>query len=387
MRVGFVTASLAPQTGGMAAAVHSLAVALRARGAEIAILTSAGDAVSETHDLEVTTLPVRGPRRYGFMPGLAGALDGAGLDLLHVHGIWMYPTLAARRWAERNGKPFLVSPHGMLDAWALRNGRWRKCAAWNLYEHRNLSRAACLHALSHAELRAMRALRLANPVAVIANGAAVPAAPVGSGPAANGRKTLLFLGRLHPKKGLAELIEAWRRLKQQRPDLVGRWLLVLAGWDDGGHEAGLRALVREAGLVDDVHFPGAVFGEDKERLLRGAAAMILPSHSEGMPMSVLEAWSYELPVFMSAACNLPEGFAAGAAMEVRPEPAHIATALAGTLDDAAALRRMGEHGRALVVERFAWAKVADETLALYGWLAGARPLPDCVDVDEEAVAR
>ena len=138
---------------------------------------------------------------------------------------------------------------------------------------------------------------------------------------------MLFLGRIHPKKGVAELIRAWALLRRSDPSLALGWRLIVAGWDDGGHLPGLRTLVAELGLVDHVLFIGSVFGADKEAWFRSAKAFILPSYSEGLPMAVLEAWSYELPVFMTGACNLPEGFEEGAAIEVSTDPNQLANAL------------------------------------------------------------
>ena len=116
-----------------------------------------------------------GPRAFGYAPELSRALDAARLDLVHTHGLWMYPSVAAAwRWATRWKRPLVVSPHGMLEPWAVRNSAWKKRIAGWLFENRHLRRAACLHALNDAEYEAIRAYGLTNPVAVIPNGVDLP---------------------------------------------------------------------------------------------------------------------------------------------------------------------------------------------------------------------
>jgi glycosyltransferase involved in cell wall biosynthesis len=129
-----------------------------------------------------------------------------------------------------------------------------------------------------------------------------------------------------------------------------------------------------------VVFPGPLFGDAKAQALRHADAFLLASHSEGLPMAVLEAWAHRLPVFMSDACNLPEGFAAGAAVRVVPEPEALAETLATHLPDSA-LASLGHAGRALAARRFSWEAIARRHVALYGWLTRGGAQPDFVRCD------
>ncbi len=223
----------------------------------------------------------------------------------------------------------------------------------------------------------MRALGLVNPIAVIPNGVNLPGS--GEPPAQPDfiradRRTLLYLGRLHPKKGLKELIEAWALVKAEAPTLAQDWQLVVAGWDDGGHRARLGQLAADLGLAADVTFPGALHGASKAGALAHADAFILPSYSEGLPVAVLEAWAYATPVFMTAACNLPEGFAAEAAVEITTAPEEIASTLTSHLGDRHFLA-LGRNGRALVAEKFTWSRIAHLQRDVYRWLAagGAPP--------------
>jgi poly(glycerol-phosphate) alpha-glucosyltransferase len=116
-----------------------------------------------------------GPDSFGYAPGLSAALVAADLDLLHAHGLWMFYSTAVLGWAWTTRPPYIVSPHGMLDPWALRNSRFKKLIALWAYERRHLANAACLHALCREEAQAMRQLGLRNPTCIVANGLDAPA--------------------------------------------------------------------------------------------------------------------------------------------------------------------------------------------------------------------
>lgn len=294
----------------------------------------------------------------------------------------------------------MISPHGMLDPWAVRNSRWKKIPAYWLYERAHLHGASVMRALCESEATSFRTFGLKNPIVIIPNGIDLPEEEhveverlkVDKG----GKKTLLFLGRVHPKKGLPNALRAFAerikaksgRLKQECP-----WQLVIAGWDQGGHEAELIELCKElrikferrASAINrersdaDVIFHGPAFGEEKKSLLRSADAFVLPSFSEGLPMSVLEAWSYQLPVVMTPECNLPEGFDADAAIRVETGVESIAEGLDSlfSMSDAD-LKEMGARGKELVRQKFTWQTVAEEMKQVYYWMLGGGTRPGSV---------
>ena len=348
-----------------------------ADSSEEALRASWGDTAIRT----ATPVP---PRAFGYAPALAGLLERSGLDVVHVHGLWMYSSLVSMRWHRRWRRPHIISPHGMLDPWAIRCSAWKKRLAGALYERAHLGRAACLHALSEAELRAFRGAGLTNPVCVIPNGIdpppCRPSAPPAWADRIGGRRVLLFLGRLHPKKGLANLIRACARV--QRHPAARDWALVIAGWDQGGHERELRELVEELSLARFVHFVGPQFEDARTASYARAEAFILPSVSEGLPMAVLEAWSHRLPVLMTEACNLPEGIAAGAALGIEQHVAGIAQGLSELFAMPDPERsRIGARALSLVAERFTWPSIAARMKAVYDWVGGLAAAPPTVVFD------
>lgn len=392
MKIGFLTKSVSRQNGGLLGSVSSMALSLRDCGAAVSIFSGHdADTASDLRywrGLEVHTMRHAGPASYGYLPALARILRAVEPDLLHTHGLWMYPSVAGHRWRRASGRPLMISPHGMLNPWALRNAVWKKRLAAALYEDVHLRGASCLHALCESEYQAIRAYGLRNPVALIPNGVDLPDLVVGQEQASwraglpPAAKALLFLGRLHPIKGLPGLLHAWSYACQTVGEAASRWYLVIAGWDQCGHQAELEALVADLGIISSVCFIGPQFDEQKSATLAGADAFVLPSLSEALPMAVLEAWSYRLPVLMTPQCNLPEGLSANAALLAIPDVPSLAAALLQLFEMSETDRSdMGDNGRALVEAQFSWTLVGQKMIAVYRWLLGYGSRPDCVLLD------
>lgn len=385
MKLGILTASTSHNAGGIFGAMVGQNKALH-RFFDISIeVFGLQDGLTRQDltswdPLRVTTCGVQGPNSFGYSPKLVAALQDAKLDLVHVHGLWMYPSIACSTWARLERKPYLVSPHGMLDPWALRNSAWKKWVASLLYEGAHLRGAACIHAVSHSEAHSIRAFGLTNPICIIPNG--IDLAPqIMSTPAAgkDERKRLLYLGRLHPKKNLQNLLRAWHQLKNQGELRAREWSLTIAGWSQGGYQEELQQFCAKSGIDKSVHFVGPLFGLDKESVYRNADAFILPSLSEGLPIVVLEAWSYKIPVLITPECNIPEGFDAEAAIRIGTESETIAGGISQLIAMTDCERQsMGARGRQLVEKKFSRNKIAREMYSVYQWILGLGEKPDCV---------
>ena len=332
----------------------------------------------------VTAERVVGPAAFGFAPALRRGLQGRKGAVIHSHGLWMYPGLAARQVADESGGHLLVSPHGMLEPWATRRSGWKKRFAGWLFENKNLRRADCLHALCRAEAENFRRYGLKNPIAIIPNGVDVEEFTpppverelVERFPAIKSRRRILFLSRLHPKKGVLELLQAWQAMARAFPE----WQVVVAGGGDAGYGEELKRFAAPMIASESVVFTGPVYGEVKRQLLAAADVFALPSYSEGFSVAVLEAAAAGLPVLLTRECNFPELAAAGAAVEISPEARAIETGLRRLLEISDVERRaMGQNGRALMQKNYTWSAVAAQMCSVYDWLAGKSDLPQSVN--------
>ncbi len=403
MKIACIVDTISRNAGGMHTSVRRLMQCLSSLGPEVGVFTItdefSNEDVAKWSPLSVSFSRSFGPRRIGFAPGLSADVARFSPDLLSTHGLWTYTSYVSGRWHRRTGGPCFIHPHGMLDPWAVRHSGWKKRIAGMLFENRHLRDAGCIRALCREEADALRAYGIPAPVAILPNGIDLPEERGDRneerGKASGEPKTLLYLGRIHPKKGLENLIRAWAT------NATDEWRLLIGGWEERGHADELKCLCQELGIAfsttsetdpipwsegngskksGSVTFLGPVFGEAKDCLLRSVDAFILPSFSEGLPMTILEAWAYRLPVVKTPPCNLPEGFEAGAALAVEPDATSIAQGLKTLFSMTDRARReMGERGRALVESRFLWSGIAKQIGEVHEWLLGGGPKPGCVE--------
>lgn len=369
-------------SGGPSRSVTALADGLARAGAGVTLVTSWPDPsapIVRPAEPGVRLRAVAAPPRGGLWRGAASPFGRAvaaaappGPAVVHDHGVWLPTNRAAALVARATGRPLVVSPKGMLSERALGIKRTKKRAAWHLYQRRALRAAAAFQATSEVEAEDVRRAGLRQPVAVIAHGVRVP--PDAAPPQADGAgRTALFLSRVHPIKGLPDLVAAWARVRPEG------WRLVVAGPEEEGHRAEVERQVQGSGLADAVTFAGPVGESEKWDLYRSADLFVLPTHSENFGIVVAEALAAGLPVITThgAPWQALETERCGWWVPVGAEP------FAGALSEATsappdALREMGWRGRAYVRRELSWDRAAAEHLALYRWLLGAGPRPDCV---------
>jgi glycosyltransferase involved in cell wall biosynthesis len=322
------------------------------------------------YGLPYVAVPASSPIAYSarLMPTV---LAGSKPQVIHSHGMWLHPDYIALRLSEVLKVPLIVSPHGMLEPWALSNNWWKKAPIWWLWERRRLARADVIIATSELEAQHIRDLGMCRAIAVIPLGVKLP--PVVDTGNGSDEKLGLFLSRIHPKKGLPLLVEAVRRI---RP--LG-WKFIIAGPDSNGHEEEIRALVNNAGMQDTFEFRGPVYGEAKWRLLQSADLFILPSHSENFGLVVVESLASQTPVITTTTTPWQSIEKTGCGWYVDPTPEAITKALKeATLLPKSTLLEMGARGRALVEARFSWDQSVDSLISVHSWLLGQASRPACV---------
>ena len=378
MRVLHVAASLSPEWGGPVSVIVSLTQALRQRGVESAVYATAGtrtgsDPVS-LGDIEAQVFPTGAAARLwtGYAPALARALQDAGprYDLIHIHELWHFPHFAAYRAAQRAGKPYVVTIQGALQRPSLTHRALRKRLYMAVVQHRILERAARLQATTEAEEQQIRAQGFTAPVSVIPNGVCPDTfgrLPSGAEfrsrlDGGSQKQIILFLGRIHPGKGLDLLAKAFADVSQERDDLR----MVICGPDEQNYRSQVEALLRAAGALDKAVFTGMLTGHDKLEVLAAADMFVLPSYSEGFSMAVLEAMASQLPVVVSHECHFPEIGDRGAGFVVDTSVEQLKNAIRYLMDHPEERRRMGARGRELIMERYTWDAVAEQLERLYG---------------------
>ena len=390
MKIAYLLNSVSRKAGGLFEICKRLAQTT-CREKEIVVLGMEDEFtktdVIQWAPLRPTVFPPVFARSFGYALGYSQYLAEVCPAIAHVHGLWTYPSFAGYRWHRRTKRPLIYTAHGMLAPWALRNSAWKKRLVRALWEDAAHRSAACFHVNSEAEHLTLRRHGLRIPICIIPNGIDLPAgqsSEVSSlvsdlASVARGRNLLLYLGRLHPKKNLLNLIRAWKEALNSHPSILNSWMLAIAGWDQGGHEAQLRQLTTDLRLLTSIIFLGPRFGADRDACYRACDAFVLPSLSEGLPMTVLEAWAYAKPVLMTSECNLPEGFVAGAALQTGTTSKQIAARLKQLIEMSDDDRKaMGARGRALVAETFSWPRIGEQMRWVYEWVLGGGTAPETI---------
>jgi glycosyltransferase involved in cell wall biosynthesis len=292
--------------------------------------------------------------------------------IIHDHGLWLPCNHAAAKAARKFGIPLIIQPRGTLEPWALSYRAWKKRLVWRIYQQANLKSASLLVATSEQEAESIRKVGLRQPIAIIPNGLELPARkqrPFLKEP----KHYALFLSRIHPKKGLMNLVDAWGNVRPEG------WQMVVVGPDDGGHRAEVERAVQNAGLAGCFLFVESVEGAAKEQLYREAGFFVLPTFSENFGMAVAEALGYGVPVITTRGAPW-EGllrYKCGWWVNIGVEPLAKAIREATSLSDAER-HRMGDRGRTFAEREFSLPKLAERMLAVYRWLLGLRERPDDV---------
>ena len=382
-----VVTHLDPRFGGLSAVVPQLSSMVAASGrfsVSLAAFCSPGELYSAANHAELSLTEWPTSRLTWLRDrSLATRLDQLvrSASGVHIHGLWEQSTAVAARAARSAGVPYILSAHGMLERWALANKRFKKAFYSFLVERANVEGAACVHALTRAEAEDYLRYGCHVPIAVIPNGVHVPNRVsqdlfFAQHPSLRGKRIVLFLGRIHFKKGLDLLVRAWAKIAARWPDAH----LVLAGPDFEGTRARVSRMIEEAGLGDSILLPGMLRNELKWSALAAAECFVLPSYSEGLSVAALEAMGVGLPVILTDHCNLPEVQSLGAGWIIPADAMSLEQALSECLGNHPTTNQaIGARGSSFVRERYTWSNVASQMGELYGWVQGGGPAPAGVE--------
>lgn len=321
---------------------------------------------------------VPGFSKLGISPGMKRALRAEALNgahIMHNHSLWMLPNVYPASAVRRTSCKLVVSPRGTLSQWSLARSKWLKKSMWIALQGKVLESAHLLHATADTEYDDIRHLGLKAPVALIPNGVDVPAG-CARHRGAGERRRLLFLSRIHSKKGVDILLHAWRRVQATAED----WELHIVGPDDG-YLSRVQNLATSIG-VRRVLFRGPLYGEEKARCYQDADLYVLPTHSENFGITVAEALANGVPAIVSkgAPWSGLETHDCGwwIDLSVQSLAACLRYSLFLSKDE---LKDRGEKGRSWMKRDYSWFKVAEKMYNSYLWLLQGGRVPDWIITD------
>jgi glycosyltransferase involved in cell wall biosynthesis len=378
--------SLNPRTGGIASVVSNLTITQKAMGAVrpfVVAQRKQGENLIGNAALENSIFFADANNFIDISLGismlrlLTKVLAKGDFSIIHNHGLWHPANHWATRLAARNNIPLIIQPHGMLETWALKHKAWKKRFALALYQRSDISHANVILATSLEEYHSIRRFGFKQPIAVIPNGVTLPHnfdAQVIKNNSDNMR-TVLFLSRVHPVKGLLNLIHAWKHAS------LNGWRLYIAGPSENEHIDEVLSLARALNVEDSIKYLGEVDGEKRSALYRHADLFVLPTYSENFGVVIAEALSFGVPVITTkgAPWSDLETNNCGWWIEHGIEPLIVALQSAAALSD---LERhaMGRRGREYV-KRYRWDDIAQQTSDLYSWILKKSEKPNTVIID------
>lgn len=360
MKVIHIISSISRLNGGPSRSSQALVAALSKAGCDAWLLSCTVGETSWLDGVKHFAAPKEGGDLRVFLTRQFAAIQP---NLIHLHGIWDWDIHLAAKIARQMSIPYLVAPRGSLEPWCLAQKKWKKRLAMALYQRRDLNKAIALHATAPSEAAQFRRLGFTQPVIESPNGVIVPA-ELPSWNRSDGVHRALFVSRMHPKKGVLELVEAWARVRPT--NWVCELVYTMNGPFERQYEAQVKARARDLGLEQQFAFTGSLMDESKWAAYRRADLFVLPTHSENFGIVVAEALWAELPVITTkgAPWQELETRRCGWWVDIGSEPLAEALRKATGLSDAER-REMGMRGRKLVEERYQWPAIGRQMLAAY----------------------
>jgi len=382
MKVLHITPHYIPayRYGGPIKATHELCRALARKGLEVSVFTTNVDvdgyldvAVNVPQDIEgvrVVYCPAALAGQYCYSKDLSRRLKDEikQFDLVHIHFIYLYPTLIAGQWCRRHKIPYIINPFGALDSSMIRlKGYLKKTLYIKTIEKRNIEKASAIHAASVYERDKIKLLKFRTPTIVVPRGINIEEyerTPDSKDPfpKLKDKKIILFLGRIHFKKGFDLFALALKKITQKRKDVH----LIIAGPDEKGYASKVKKMFANLNLEQYVTFTGMLLGNEKLYALHRSDIFVLPSYGENFGIAVLEAMACKLPVVITDRVGLyhdVKEYNTGIITDC--DENQIADGILKLLSDDNARKEMGENGKRLAMEKYTWDKISGEMIDVY----------------------
>ena len=365
MKVCILTYSIDKKMGGPARSVLSLANGLEQQGCKVTLCTIESDEMNTegvlNEGVNLVTLAYHKQKA-----SIEYFFSHNHFDLVHIQNIW----LPFYHWAililQKNHTPYIISPRGSLDHWCLNYKRFKKTIALYLYQRKDIDNASAIQTTSEIEAKHVHNLHFKSPISVIPNGIDVSTYSCRTEQSyAKIKKQVLFLSRIHPKKGIEVLIDAWELVHKEFPE----WKVIIAGNGEERYIHKLSTRIESKHMTDCISIVPPIYGEEKRKLYCESSIFVLPSHSESFGMVIAEALACGVPVITSSFTPWKILNDSGSGWSIDLSVENLATSLANALSlNPKVLFDMGQRGRELIENNYNYTTVAQKNLQLYNWV-------------------
>ena len=361
LKIIVVATTIAPELGGIARSVPTLAESVAQAGAEVILLALGRPPFTQEFDAVHSARKEVYDSRSALLVALKAHLVSAKKDVIvHHAGIWTFVNLMAHRIAKKLGAKIVCSPRSMLDPWALQHRFLKKKLAWWLYAKQMLRETNAIHVTSELERKNVECLQLGRPIILVPNGICFPPQKIEPTIGSGAVKRCLFLSRLSQKKGLSDLLSAFAEVNHPH------WVLDVVGNAEGNEGENAKLLVKSLGISERVNFLGFREGDKKWKAYQNSDLFVLPTYSENFGLVVGEAMACGLPVITTTAApwDVLNQIDAGWSIDVGPQ--NLAKTLIVAFSSSPdRLRSMGSRGQSYVYEHFSWERIGKSMLNAY----------------------
>ncbi len=368
---------MSPEWGGPSRAIASITNSLETLGVNCTIFAGEGGRLG-TNSVKTDVSEIQSFRTglmakfwTGYSSNLSNAIKEAvgNHDIVHIHELWHFPHYAAYKSAISQGKPYCITTHGTLSPWALRHKYFRKQIYMWFTQRRILTQASYIHTITSQERQHIQDQGIHTPTVTIPNGVYIENLQYSGTqsmlleryPNLKDKNIILFLGRIHPIKGLPLLAEAFSNLVKFIPNTY----LVLAGPNEDGHQQRIKRVLTKLGTQEKVIFTGMLTETEKLDALNCADMLVVPSHSEVMSISALEAMASSLPVVITEESQFPEIGSYQAGIVVRRNNSDLLDAMIQILNNPDRALQMGRNGYMLASTKYHWNRLAPQYVDMY----------------------